>query len=93
MLELAGDYNLRFRRNVQRVMLAFIVPASTLLSVVEPKENDFNSLIGTFYISATLGYALPFFIETGITSAIRLGYSGYGNQKHLELYPLIIILP
>jgi len=43
-LELS-EYNQQFKKNMQTVMLTFIVPVFTFLLVLEARENDLNSLV------------------------------------------------
>ena len=89
------DYNMAFRKNVRTVMLTFVIPVITFLSVLEVKENDLNSLVNTFYASTTLGYTLAFILEIIVTTIIRLGVFWIWEPGIFALTPKVplIILP
>ena len=87
------QYNLRFYENVRIVSLAMIAPAINILAVFDPRENDINSVIHTFFTSFTIGYLLAFAIELLVTTAIRLGVFQWFEPNIFSLSPIVSLFP
>lgn len=88
-------YNLQFRKNVSRLLMTFLPSVGYLLAVVEREQNSLNSLIGTFYASATLGFSSAFILEIIVTTLIRLAVFLIWEPSVFSLTPDVplIILP
>lgn len=89
------EYNRLFLKNLSVVWLAAIAPVFVLLSVFVGKYNNINTLIGTFHVSFTLGYALAFISEIIVTTIVRLGVFKIWEPAIFSLTPEVpsIILP
>eukprot|EP00557_Chaetoceros_sp_GSL56_P000243 CAMPEP_0176501246 /NCGR_PEP_ID=MMETSP0200_2-20121128/14053_1 /TAXON_ID=947934 /ORGANISM="Chaetoceros sp., Strain GSL56" /LENGTH=1004 /DNA_ID=CAMNT_0017900109 /DNA_START=140 /DNA_END=3154 /DNA_ORIENTATION=+ len=90
-----AEYNQKFKKNIQRVMLMYLVPGVTFLLVFDSKETSANALVNTFYASATLGYSVALILEVIVTTLIRLGVFLIWEPAIFELTPQVplIILP
>lgn len=90
-----AEYNKKFKKNIQRVLLTYIVPSVTFLLIYDSKETSLNALINTFYASATLGYTAALIMEVIVTTIIRLGVFLIWEPAIFELTPQVplIILP
>ena len=88
-------YNLQFRKNISRLLMAFLPSIGYLLAVVEREQNTLNALIGTFYASATLGFSSAFILEIVVTTLIRLAVFVIWEPSVFSLTPDVplIILP
>jgi len=89
------EYNRLFLQNLSIVWLAAIGPVFLLLAVYDGKYNNINTVIGTFHVSFTLGYALAFISEIFVTTAVRLGVFKIWEPAIFSLTPEVpsIILP
>mmetsp|Transcript_1476 Transcript_1476/g.3330 ORF Transcript_1476/g.3330 Transcript_1476/m.3330 type:complete len:842 (-) Transcript_1476:145-2670(-) len=89
------EYNRLFLQNLSIVWLAAIGPVFSLLAVYDGKYNNINTVIGTFHVSFTLGYALAFISEIFVTTAVRLGVFKIWEPAIFSLTPEVpsIILP
>lgn len=90
-----AEYNKKFKKNIQRVMLTYIVPSVTFLLIYDSKETSLNALLNTFYASATLGYSVALIMEVIVTTIIRLGVFLIWEPAIFDLTPEVplIILP
>jgi len=93
-LEMA-EYNMQFKKIIQRVLTTCIAPLITFLLVLDVRENDLNSLVNTFYTSATMGYCIAFILEIFVTTIIRIGVFMIWEPSIFSLTPDVplIILP
>ena len=66
------EYNLQFYENLRVAFLSTVAPAIYLLSVLDARENDINTVTKSFFYSFTLGYAGTFIVEIFATTLIRL---------------------
>jgi hypothetical protein len=66
------EYNLQFYENVRFACLSLIAPAVYMLSVLDTRENDINSVVNSFFVSFTLGYVGTMIIEIVVTTLLRL---------------------
>ena len=89
------QYNVQFRKSLYRLVMAFVPSLGYLLAVMEREQNNLNTLIGTFYASATLGFSLAFILELVVTTLIRLAVFVIWEPSVFSLTPDVplIILP
>eukprot|EP00804_Cyclotella_cryptica_P028940 CCRYP_012372-RA/>CCRYP_012372-RA protein AED:0.08 eAED:0.08 QI:290/1/1/1/0.8/0.5/6/3004/916 len=89
------EYNRLFLQNLFTVGLGVIPPLITLLCVYDGKYNNINTLIGTFHVSFTLGYALALILEIIVTTLLRLGVFLLWEPAIFGLTPEVpcVILP
>ena len=86
------EYNEKFYENVKIVSLMMIAPLLTFILVFDPKENDINNAVNTFYISFTIGYGLTFLLQLVFTTAIRLGVFSWLEPDVFQLTPQVPVL-
>jgi hypothetical protein len=85
------EYNLQFYENVRIACLSLIAPAVYMLSVLDARENDINSVVNSFFVAFTLGYVGTMIIEIVVTTILRLAAFCLFEPEVFSLTPKVPI--
>jgi hypothetical protein len=89
------DYITKVKQNLRTASLISVVPFLVLLSIIEAKESDINSIVTTFYHSCVSGYMFAFGLEIALTTVVRLLVFAVWEPEIYQLTPRVplIMLP